>query len=61
MFHEEEVGELLAKNIARTARRQPNGQHHAIWRIFAELNNPLSPKLAYKQSMEVGCFSLFLK
>ena len=38
-FHEQEIGKLLAKNIARTARRQLEGRHHsAIWRIFAKLN-----------------------
>ena len=26
-FHEEEIGELLAKNIERTARRQRHRQH----------------------------------
>ena len=40
-----------------------------IWRIFAELNYPLSPKLANKQATEddlninggiKACFSLFL-
>ena len=48
-FHEEEMGELLAKHMARTARTQP-----AIWRIFAVLNNHLSRKLADKQ--EQGSF-----
>ena len=36
MFHEKEIGELLAKNIARAAednRRTTSG----IWRIFAEM------------------------
>ena len=37
------MGRILAKNTAGTARRQLNGQRHAIWRIFAALNNPLSP------------------
>ena len=48
-FHEDEIGELLAKRIGR---------------IFAEKNNPLSPKLADKHaiwkmnlsSMEVSMF-----
>ena len=40
-----------------------------FWRIFAELDNPLSPKLADKQATEddlnidggiKACFSLFL-
>ena len=26
-FHEEEIGELLAKNIAKTERRQLDGRH----------------------------------
>ena len=26
-FHREVIGELLAKNMARTARRQPDGRH----------------------------------
>ena len=26
-IHEEEIGKLLAKNVAKTARRQLNGQH----------------------------------
>ena len=26
-FHKEEIGELLAKNVARTARKQLSGQH----------------------------------
>ena len=58
-LHEEE---LLAKNKVRRLTL-------AIWRIFAELNNPLSLKLADKQATEDGlninggikaCFSLFL-
>ena len=43
------MGELLPKNMARTARTQPT-----IWRIFAVLNNHLSRKLADKQ--EQGSF-----
>ena len=58
-FHEE-VGELLAKNLARTAKRQLDGRHL----LFADLNNPLSPKFADKHalskmnltSMEVNLF-----
>ena len=46
LFHEEEIGKPLAKNIARTDRRQLNRMTSAIWRIFAILNNPLSPKHA---------------
>ena len=52
-FHssrKKELGELLAKNIARTARIQLDGRTPAIWRIFAELDNPLSSKFAGKQA-----------
>ena len=46
-FHEEEIGELLAKNTAKTVRRELDGRHDiCYWRIFAELSNHLSPKLA---------------
>ena len=66
-LHEEEIGELLAnweekhsKNSKKTTRRTTS----TIWGIFAELNNPLSPKLADKHalskmnltSMEVSMF-----
>ena len=44
----EEKGELLAKNSKKATRQTTS----AIWRIFAVLNNPLSPKLAYKQAIE---------
>ena len=51
-FHEEEIGELLAKYIARTTtiRRTTS----ANWRIYicSVLNNSLSPKLADKQAIE---------
>ena len=60
MFHEEEVGELLAKNIARTARRQLDERHLLLWKIFAELNKPLSPKHVLSKMnvtlMEVSMF-----
>ena len=41
------LGELLAKNKARTARRQLDGRH-LLWRIFVELNNSMSPNLVNK-------------
>ena len=51
-FHEEEIGELLAKYTARTTtiRRTTS----ANWRIYicSVLNNSLSPKLADKQAIE---------
>ena len=41
------VGELLAKNIEKTARRQLEGQHLLFGEYyFAELKDPLFPKLA---------------
>ena len=52
LFCEEEICELLAKNIARTGIIQLDGLHPAIWRIFAELNNHLSPELAEKRAVE---------
>ena len=66
-LHEEEIGELLAnweethsKNSKKTTRRTTS----TIWEIFAELNNPLSPKRDDKHalskmnltSMEVSMF-----
>ena len=50
LLQEEEIGELLAqnsKNSKKTIRRTIS----AIWRIFAELNNPVSPKLADKHAL----------
>ena len=44
------MGNLLAKSIAATARRQLD-RRIAIWRIFAELNNFLPPKLADKHAL----------
>ena len=44
---------LLAKKIARTARRQIDGQHLLFEEYyFAVLKNPFSPKLADKQAIE---------
>ena len=44
---------LLAKKIARTARRQIDRQHLLFEEYyFAVLNNPFSPKLADKQAIE---------
>ena len=70
MLCKEEIGKLLAKNKVRTARIQLRGRMTlTFWRIFAELDNPLSPKLADKQATEddlnidggiKACFSLFL-
>ena len=57
------MGEVLAKNIARAARIKLNG---IKWRIFSELNNLSSPKLANKQADELNInggkhvYSLFL-
>ena len=48
----QEVGKLLAKNIERTARRQLDGGHLLFGEYyFAELNDPLSPKLAEKHAL----------
>ena len=49
------MGNLLAKSIAATARRQLD-RRIAIWRIlksanFVELNNFLPPKLADKHAL----------
>ena len=51
-FCEEEIGKLLAKNIARTAKNTARRTTYAIWRLFTELNIPLSPKLANKKAIE---------
>ena len=35
------LGEIIAKNIAHTARRELGGRHlSAIWRLFSELDKP---------------------
>ena len=39
-------GELLAKNIEKNSKKTTRRTTSAIWRIFAELKDPLSPKLA---------------
>ena len=40
-FQEEELGEKIAKNMVRTARKKTTRRAtSAIWRMFAELNNP---------------------
>ena len=39
------VGELLAKNIEKNSKKTTRRTTSAIWRIFAELKDPLSPKL----------------
>ena len=46
-FHKEGIGELLDKNRARRTTS-------AIWKIFAELNNPLSPKFANKHELSMS-------
>ena len=46
------MGELLAKNVATKSKNTTRRTIMAIWRIFAGLNNPLSPKLANKQAIE---------
>ena len=58
-FHQEELGKLLGKKIARTGRRQIEGRHLLliIWRIFAKPNNPLAPKLDIDGGKHVlACF-----
>ena len=42
----------MAKNIAKIARRQPDGMTSAIWRIFAVLKTTFLPKLADIQVTE---------
>ena len=42
------IGEKHSKNSKNTTRRTTS----AIWRIFEELNNPLSPNLVDKQAIE---------
>ena len=49
MFHEKEIGELLAQNC-KNSKKTIRPTTSAIWRIFAELNNPVSPKLADKHA-----------
>ena len=54
------IGQKDSKNSKKTTQRATP----AIWRIFAELNNPLSPKLADKHAaiedklniIEGGCY-----
>ena len=61
-FHEEKIGEHN-KNSKKTTRRTTS----AIWKIFAELNNLLSPELPNKHalskmnltSLEVSMFFFF--
>ena len=45
------MGELLAKNRARIAKKTTRQTTSAIWRIFAHLNNLISPKLADKHAL----------
>ena len=54
------IGQKDSKNSKKTTQRATP----AIWRIFAELSNPLSPKLADKHAaiedelniIEGGCY-----
>ena len=69
-FHEEEIGELLAKNTARTVRRQLDGRH-LLFGEYLQTEQPLSPKPANKHALSkmnvtckevsasMDCFSLF--
>ena len=70
LLHEEEIGELLAEKHSKNSEKTTRRTTPSIWEISAELNNPLSHKLADKHalsrmnvgaSMEVtiDCFSLF--
>ena len=68
--HEEEIGELLAKNTARKVRRQLDDICY-LENIY-RTEKPLSPKLADKHALSkmnvtskevnagMDCFSLFL-
>ena len=49
LFH----GEILSKNMARTAWRRTTS---AIWSIFADLNRPLSPKLPDKDALSIWTY-----
>ena len=49
-FHEEEIDELLAQN-SKNSKKRIWRTTSAIWRIFAELNNPVSPKLGDKHAL----------
>ena len=67
-FTSEELGQLLAKN-SKNSKKTTRWTTSANWRIFAELDNPLSPKLADKYalskmnltSIEVTMFELVFK
>ena len=60
MFHQEEIGELLSKNRARTARRQLEGRHLLLGEyldIYLTLNNPLSPTwLPVKKALSIWTY-----
>ena len=50
-FHEEEIGEPLAKQKSKNSKKTTRRMTSAIWRIFAHLNNPLSRKFADKHAL----------
>ena len=51
-LHEEEIGELLAKNIySKNSKNTTGRMTSATWRIFAKMKNPFSPKLANKHAL----------
>ena len=44
-FHQEGIGELLAKNIEEQQEDNSKGDIYYLEKIFVTLNNPLTPKL----------------
>ena len=63
LFHEEEIGKLLVKNIARTAGRKLNGTHLLFgeylhyWTTLNLLNLPINRQLTVNLTlMEVSTF-----
>ena len=46
-FHQEEIGELLAKKHSKNSKKTTRRTTSFIWRILAELNNPLPSKLVF--------------
>ena len=54
-----ELGEIITKNMAKTATRQPGGPHllFHIWRVFVELDKPKRALLKMNlTSMPVSMF-----
>ena len=49
-FHREEIGELLAKKHGKNSKKTARRTTSAVWAIFAELDNPLSPKFDDKHA-----------